>query len=105
MNAKKPSPGDAGHAEETRKVDAMSELVAGMLLDDPDATSPPPDASPGSLSAVRPTSPRSSSRPIAHAMIAEQPRRPRIARLLVIVLVIAIAMALVAVLAAVLFSS
>jgi hypothetical protein len=92
MIAKKhPSP-DPGHAEQTRKVDSMSELVAGMLLDDPDATSPPPDPSPGSLSAVRPTSPQSSSRPQPYA-IEEPSRGSRIGRAVVIALVVALALA------------
>ena len=101
MIAKKRTPPEAGHAEQTRKVDSMSELVAGMLLDDPDATSPPPDPSPGSLSAVRPTAPRSSARPPGHAL-EELPRGPRIAGALVVALLIALG--LVAVLAAVLFN-
>ena len=101
MIAKKRTPPEAGHAEQTRKVDSMSELVAGMLLDDPEATSPPPDPSPGSLSAVRPTASRSSARPPGYA-IEEQPRGPRIARAIVIALLIALG--LVAVLAAVLFN-
>ena len=52
MIAKKRPPPDTGHAEETRKVDSMSELVAGLLLDDPGATPAPPDQSPGSPSTV-----------------------------------------------------
>jgi len=98
---KRPSP-EVGHAEQTRKVDSMSELVAGMLLDDPDATSPPPDPSPGSLSAVRPTAARSSARPLAYE-VEEQPRTPRIARAIVIALIVALGV--VAVIAALVVSS
>src|SRR4051812_7520479 len=100
MIAKKPSPSDAGHAAETRKVDSMSELVAGMLLDDPDATAPPPDPSPASMSAVRPMAPRASSRPTAR-VLDTPPRTSQITRIVVVALIVAIAA--VAVVAAVLF--
>jgi hypothetical protein len=100
MIAKKhPSP-DAGHAAETRKVDSMSELVAGMLLDEPDATSPPPEESPGSLSAVRAMEPRS-SRPLATTL--EESRSPGLARAVVIALILALVV--LAVVAVILFSA
>ena len=95
MIAKKRPPSDARHVEQTRKVDAMSELVAGMLLEDPEATMPPPDQSPGSLSAVRST-PRPLDRPPTHGAFAprayEAPApRSRVAGAIVIALVIALA--------------
>jgi hypothetical protein len=102
MIAKKPSLPDAGNAEQTRKVDAMSELVAGMLLDDPDATSPPPDERPGSLSGVGTTEPRSPSRPPADTL-EEASRKPRLARAVVIALVLALGV--LAVVAAVVFAA
>jgi hypothetical protein len=102
MIANKPPLPDAGDAEQTSKVDAMSELVAGMLLDDLGATSPPPEESPGSLSAVDATEPRSPSRPLAHTL-EEVPRRPRLARMAVIALVLALGV--LAVVAAVLFTA
>src|SRR3954467_15024590 len=98
MIAKKepsPDPGEGdGEGEETRKVDAMSEIVAGMLLDDPDATAPPPDATPGSFSAVRATQAPQSTRP--PALATEEPApSPGARRAVVIALVIALALALV----------
>jgi hypothetical protein len=93
MIAKKNAEPDSGHAEETRKVDSMSELVAGMLLDDPDATAPPPpDPSPSSMSAVRPMAARSSSRPIPY-VIEEAPQGPRVGRIVAIALIIAVGLA------------
>ena len=93
MIAKKRPQSDARHAEQTRKVDSMSELVAGMLLEDPDATMPPPEQSPGSLSAVRST-PRPLDRPPTHGAFAprayEAPRS-RVTGSIVIALVIALA--------------
>ncbi len=105
MIAKKRPDPDARHVEQTRKVDSMSELVAGMLLDtDADATLPPPDQSPGSLSAVRST-PRPLDRPPTHPMsppyapyapfapyaYAEPARRSRVTGAIVIALVVALA--------------
>ncbi len=99
MIAKKRPDPDARHVEQTRKVDSMSELVAGMLLDtDADATLPPPDQSPGSLSAVRST-PRPRDRPPTHPMsppyapfaYAEPARRARVTIAFVIALVVALA--------------
>ena len=99
MIAKKRPDPDARHVEQTRKVDSMSELVAGMLLDtDADATLPPPDQSPGSLSAVRST-PRPWDRPPTHPMsppyapfaYAEPARRARVTIAFVIALVVALA--------------
>ena len=106
MLAKKhPSP-DAAHADQTRKVDGMSELVAGMLVDDADATLPPPEASPGSLSAVRPTERRPSTRPPAAQSREDAAERlapkPQVARLVLITL--NVALGIVAVVAAVLFT-
>lgn len=99
MIAKKRPDPDARHVEQTRKVDSMSELVAGMLLDtDADATLPPPDQSPGSLSAVRST-PRPLDRLPTHRMsppyapfaYAEPARRARVTIAFVIALVVALA--------------
>jgi hypothetical protein len=95
MIAKKRPQSDARHAEQTRKVDSMSELVAGMLLEDPDATMPPPEQSPGSLSAVRST-PRPLDRPPTHGAFAprahqEPAPRSRVIGSIVIALVIALA--------------
>ena len=102
MIAKKRPDPDARHVEQTRKVDSMSELVAGMLLDtDADATLPPPDQSPGSLSAVRST-PRPLDRPPTHPMsppyapyapyaYAEPARRSRVTGAIVVALVVALA--------------
>lgn len=96
MIAKKRPEHDARHAEQTRKVDSMSELVADMLLSaDPDATLPPPDQSPGSLSAVRST-PRPLDRPLTSPPFvpyAYQPpiqRRSRVVSAIVVALVIAL---------------
>ncbi len=94
MIAKKRPDPDARHVEQTRKVDSMSELVADMLLD-ADATLPPPDQSPGSLSAVRST-PRPLGRPptappfvpyVYHPPV----RRSRAASAFMVALVIALA--------------
>ena len=98
MIAKKRPDHDARHAEQTRKVDSMSELVADMLLiADADATLPPSDQSPGSLSAVRST-PRPLDRPLTSPPFVPyvyQPRplqrRSRIVSAIVIALVIALA--------------
>lgn len=100
MLAKKhPSP-DAAHADQTRKVDGMSELVAGMLVDDADATLPPPETTPGSLSAVRSTRPPAAqSRGDAAEPLAP---KPQVARLLLITLIVALG--IVAVVAALLFT-
>src|SRR4051812_6652859 len=117
MIAKKPSPDDlaatTSHADETRKVDGMSELVAGMLLDDPDATAPRPASdpnpnpspSPPGLSAVRPMPlvPRTSSPAILQDEDFPQ-QRSRAARMAIVIFVMVAAIAIVAVVTAVLFS-
>ena len=97
MIAKKRPEPDIRHAEQTRKVDSMSELVADMLLSaDADATLPPPDQSPGSLSAVRST-PRpldraATSPPFVPYVYQPRPvqRRSRIVSAIVVALVIAL---------------
>jgi hypothetical protein len=94
---KDPAASETGHAEQTRKVDGMSELVAGLLLAHPDGA--PPDPTPGSASAVRPSAPR---QPSVHA-IEERAPGTRVLRAVVIGLVIAIG--LVAVVAALLVVS
>ena len=97
MIAKKRPEHDARHVEQTRKVDSMSELVADMLLSaDADATLPPPDQSPGSLSAVRST-PRPLDRyPTSPPFVpyAYQPpvqRSARVTNVIVVALVIGLA--------------
>lgn len=96
MIAKKRPEHDARHVEQTRKVDSMSELVADMLLSaDADATLPPSDQSPGSLSAVRST-PRPLDRPLTSPpfvpYVYQAPvRRSRVVGAIVIALVIALA--------------
>jgi len=82
---------DAPQAEQTRKVDAMSELVASMLLVDADATLPPPEQSLGTMSALRAT-----PRPRAHRSFAPSAPEPsargsRVTGAIVIALVIALA--------------
>ena len=95
MIAKKHPLPDPGHAEQTRKVDSMSELVAGMLLEEQDAASSSP-RSEASLSAVRPSAlPRPPS--AGRRAIEEQPRRPGGTRAILIALILALG--LVAVLA------
>jgi len=100
MIAKKRPEPDIRHAEQTRKVDSMSELVADMLLSadaDADATLPPPDQSPGSLSAVRST-PRPLDRyptspPFVPYVYQPRPveRSSRVTNVIVVALVIGLA--------------
>jgi hypothetical protein len=87
MNAKKRPQPDARHLEPTRKVDQMSELAAEMLLVDADATLPPPEESPGNLSAVRAT-PRPLGRP--HLRVEPAGRGSRVVGAIVLVLVVAL---------------
>ena len=82
---------DVPQAEQTRKVDAMSELVASMLLVDADATLPPPEQSLSTTSAPRSTARPRTRRSFAGDAPEPSTRRSRVADAIVFVLVVALA--------------